>query len=87
MNQQVKIVGVQDYLESAHDVNKKAYIFRIGKGSNNEYSSRLGLNMFKLLQGEYILVIEFFPPSIDQLTVSVFSTSLNIGRQSTKLFT
>ena len=58
----------------------------MGKGSNNEYSSRMGLNMFKLPQCEYTSGIEFFPTSMAKVTMSVVSTSLNIGQQSTKLF-
>jgi len=42
--------------------------------------------MYLLPEGEFTLVIEFFPALMDQVTVSVVSTSLNIGRQSTKLF-
>ena len=32
------------------------------------------------------MAIEFFPPTMDEVSVSVVSTSLNIGQQSTKLF-
>jgi hypothetical protein len=78
--------GIKDFPASPHDVNKKAYLFRMGKGSQNEYLSRLGLNMFKLPDGEYTFAIEFFPPTLDTVSVSVRSTSLNIGQQSTKLF-
>ena len=42
--------------------------------------------MFKLPDGEYTLAIEFFPPTMDEVSVSVVSASLNIGQQSTKLF-
>jgi len=49
--------GINDFSDSPHDVNKKAYSFRIGKGLNNEYSSRLTFNIYKLPQGEYTLVI------------------------------
>ena len=45
--------GIKDFSDSPHDVNKKAYIFRMGKGSENGYSSRLGFNMLKLPDGEY----------------------------------
>jgi len=58
----------------------------MGKGLNNEYLSRLGFNMYKPPEGEFTLVIEFFAPVMNQVTVSVVSTSLNIGQQSTKLF-
>ena len=77
--------GIIDFSGSPHNVNKKAYSFRIGKGPQNQYSSRIGFNMFKLLEGEYTLAIEFFPPSMTNLSVDVVSTSLNIG-QATKLF-
>ena len=80
------VEGIVDFSASPHNVNKKAYKFKMGKNAQNEYSSRIGFNMFKLLEGEYTLAIEFFPPSTTNLSVSVVSTSLNIGQQSTKLF-
>jgi len=78
--------GIKEFPVSPHDVNKKAYSFKMGKGAQNWHSSRLSFNMYKLPEGEYTLAIEFFPPSMDQVTLSVVSTSLNIGQQSTKLF-
>lgn len=63
--------GIKEFLASPHDVNKKANSFRMGKGPQNWYSSRLSFNMYKLPEGEYTFVV---------------STSLNIGQQSTKLF-
>ena len=78
--------GIVDFSGSPHNVNKKAYKFKMGKDAQNEYSSRIGFNMFKLPEGEYTLANEFFPPSTTNLSVSVVSTSLNIGQQSTKLF-
>ena len=82
----VIVDGIVDFSGSPHNVNKKAYKFKMGKDAQNEYSSRIGFNMFKLPEGEYTLAIEFFPPSTTNLSVSVVSTSLNIGQQSTKLF-
>ena len=78
--------GIIDFPSSPHDVNKKVYSFRMGKGASNVYSSRLSFNMYKLPQGEFTLVIEFFPPFVEEVTVSVVSASLNIGQQSTKRF-
>ena len=78
--------GIVDFSGSPHNVNKKAYKFKMGKDSQNEYSSRIGFNMFKLPEGEYTLAIEFFSQGTTNLSVSVVSTSLNIGQQSTKLF-
>ena len=78
--------GIIDFSGSPHDVNKKAYSLKLGKGAQNEYSSRIGFNMFKLPEGEYTLAIEFFPPSMTNVSVDVIYTSLNIGQQATKLF-
>ena len=78
--------GIIDFSGSTHDVNKKAYSLKLGKGAQNECSSRIGFNMFKLPEGEYTLAIEFFPPSMTNLRVGVVSTSLNIKQQATKLF-
>jgi len=65
---------------------KKLTASKWKKNAQNEYSSRLGFNMFKLPEGEYTLTIEFLPPSTTHLSVNVVSTSLNIGQQSTKVF-
>ena len=82
----VIVDGIIDFSGSPHKVNKKAYCFKMGKGLQNQYSSRIGFNMFKLPEGEYTLAIEFFPPSMTNLRVDVVSSSLNIGQQATKLF-
>lgn len=78
--------GITDYSVSSYSINKKGYNFKIGKGASNEYSSRLGLKMFRLSEGEFTLVIEFFPSIMNSLSVNVVSESLNIGQQLTKLF-
>lgn len=78
--------GTVDFFASPHDVNKKAYRFRMGKGAKHRYSSRLGFNMYILSKGESTLVIEFFPQPMDEVTVTAFSTSLNIGSQAIRRF-
>lgn len=67
-------------------INKKGQVFRRGKGLHNEYSSKLGFNVYVLRKGEYTLVVEFFPPVIDDIRLNVVSTQWNIGQQSIKLF-
>ena len=73
--------GIMDFPASHHDVNKKAHSFKMGKGAQNWYSSRLGFNVFVLPNGEYTLVVKFFPPVMDKVTVSVISPQLNISQQ------
>ena len=43
--------GIIDFYGSPHDVDKKAYSFRLRKGAKNWYSSRLGFNVFALPNG------------------------------------
>ena len=57
-----------------------------GKGVKTDIHPDWVLNMFKLPDGEHTLAIEFLPPTMDEVTVSVVFASLNIGQQSTKLF-
>ena len=74
------VSSITDFSESLHPISKKANNFKIGKDPNNRYSARLGLNMFKLPDGEFSFVIEFLPPKMDELSVNVVSESLNIGK-------
>ena len=71
------VSSITDFSESLHPISKKANNFKIGKDPNNRYSARLGLNMFKLPDGEFSFVIEFLPPKMDELSVNVVSESLN----------
>lgn len=80
------IVGISDYQDSPHTSNKKAYNLKLTKNPQNKYSSRIGFNMSSISEGEYTIVIEFFPPSMTNVSVNMVSTSLNIARQSTKEF-
>ena len=47
--------GIEDFSDSPHDISEKAYSFRMGKGSNNQYASRLGFNMYKVPEVEFTL--------------------------------
>ena len=55
----IRVTGIVGFSGSPHTVNKKAYSFTAGKNAQNNYSSRIGFNMFKLSEGEYTLAIEF----------------------------
>lgn len=46
-------MAVNDFPDSPHDVNKKAYVFKMGKGLDNGYSSKFGFNVYVLPKGEY----------------------------------
>ena len=56
----------------------------MAKDDTNLFAGRLGLNMFKLPEGEFTLCIEFFPAKMTGVSVNVVSASLNVGKQTTK---
>ena len=76
--------AIVDFPNSPHLYNKKAYAFKVVKDDTNLFAGRLGLNMFKLPEGEFTLCIEFFPAKMTGVSVNVVSASLNVGKQTTK---
>ena len=76
--------AIVDFPNSPHLYNKKAYAFKVAKDDTNLFAGRLGLNMYKLPEGEFTLCIEFFPAKMTGVSVNVVSASLNVGKQTTK---
>ena len=76
--------AIVDFPNSPHLYNKKAYAFKVAKDDTNLFAGRLGLNMFKLPEGEFTLCIKFFPAKMTGVSVNVVSASLNVGKQTTK---
>ena len=56
------------------------------KGSPNQYRSRLGFNLYKLPVGYYTLVVEWFPPEMNEISVTVQATTISISNYTTKTF-
>ena len=83
----IKVDGIVDLSKSPHKHNKNAYDLKLIKNSNNNYVSRLGFNMYKLPEGEYIICVEFFPVKMANVSVNAVSSSLSVGQQTTTLFT
>ena len=84
----IKVLGISDFSESPHQINKKAYSLQLlfEKGSPNQYRSRLGFNLYKLPVGYYTLVVEWFPPEMSELSVAVQGTTISISNYATKTF-
>ena len=83
----IKVDGIVDLSKSPHKHNKKAYDLKIIKDSDNNYVSRLGFDMYKLPEGEYTICVEFFLVKMVNVSVNAVSSSLNVGQQTTTLFT
>ena len=83
----IEVDGIIDLEKSPHKHNKIAYDLKLKKTSGKNYASRLGFNMYKLPEGEYTICVEFFPVKMVNVSVNAVSSSLNIGQQTTTLFT
>ena len=84
----INVLSIDDYPESSHQVNKKAYFLKLllKKDSLNQYQSRLGFNLHPLPVGYYTMVVEFFPPEMNEVSVTPQATTLSISNHTTKNF-
>ena len=84
----IEVLGINDFPNSPHQINKKAYVLKLlfEKGSPNQYRSRLGFNLYKLPVGYYTLVVEWFPPEMNELSVTPQATTISISNYATKTF-
>ena len=84
----IKVLGINDFPNSPHQINKKAYQLQLlfEKDSPNQYRSRLGFNLYKLPVGYYTLVVEWFPPEMNELSVTPQATTISISNYATKTF-
>ena len=84
----INVLGIDDYPESPHQVKKKAYFLKLllKEDSPNQYQSRLGFNLHPLPVGYYTVVVEFFPPEINEVSVTPQAITLSISNHTTKNF-
>ena len=84
----IEVLGINDFPSSPHQINKKADQLKLlfEKGSPNQYRSRLGFNLYKLPVGYYTMVVEWFPPEMSELSVTVQTTTISISNYATKTF-
>ena len=84
----IEVLGINDFSDSPHQINKKAYSLKLlfEKGSPNQYRSRLGFNLYKLPVGYYTMVVEWFPPEMNEVSVTPQATTISISDHTTKTF-
>ena len=84
----IEVLGITDFSDSPHQINKKAYSLKLlfEKGSPNQYRSRLGFNLYKLPVGYYTMVVEWFPPEMNMISVTAQGTTISIADETTKTF-
>ena len=84
----INVLGINDFPESPHQINKKAYTLKLlfDKESPNQYRSRLGFNPHPLPVGYYTMVVEWFPPEMNEVSVTPQATTIEISNYSSKKF-
>ena len=84
----IEVLGIRDFPGSPHQINKKAYFLKLlfEKSSPNQYQSRLGFNLYKLPVGYYTMVAEWFPPEMNEVSVTPQATTISISNHTTKTF-
>ena len=83
------IKGIKKTNKDYHKINKEIYEMQLVLDSSGYYSSRLGINMYTLPNGEYSLVYElYFPNSIDSSTVQISAVSAveTVSKVTTNVF-
>ena len=82
----ITVKGISTFSNTPHTLFKKAYNFTIGKSALNEYNARIGFNFYPVFTGEYTYVVEYFPPTLTNVSVDCRSTPLNVNKQIFKKF-
>ena len=84
----IVVTGIVDFAASPHEINKKAYEITLVKDTDgsNDYRSRIGFNLYSLPLGYYTIIIEYMPPEMTNVIVTVQGTTISINSQTTKIF-
>ena len=83
------IKGIKKTNKDYHKINKETYEMQLVLDSSGYYSSRLGINMYILPNGEYSLVYElYYPNTIDSSTgqISAGSAAETVSKVTTNVF-
>ena len=83
------IKGIKKTDKDFHKINKETYEMQLLLDSRGYYSSRLGINMYILPNGEYSLVYElYYPNTIDSSTVQISAVSSveTVSKVATNVF-
>ena len=82
----ITVYGINKFPSTPHKIFKKAYEFHMAKNAQNKYKSRIGFNFYRLPAGTYTFVVEFFPPTTQDVSIDCRSTSINVNHQIFKSF-
>ena len=83
----IRVLGISDFPNSPHQVNRKAYNIQLVLGEDIQYRSRIGFNLHPLLVGYYTMIVEFFPPEITNVSTTPKATTISISNFTSTIFT
>ena len=79
------INAYEDYINSPHP-NLKAYKITINPTSNNLYDAAVKFNISYLAVGKYSIIIEYYPPSMDNVNIIATVNQITIHKQMKREF-
>ena len=82
----ITVLGILKFAQTLHTLNKNAYKFLMTKDAQNKYASRIGFNFYQLPVEPYTFLVEFFPPTLTNVSIDCRSTSINVNHQTMKNF-
>ena len=82
----ITVSGIKKFPQTPHTLNKKAYKLTMRKDAQNKYASRIGFNLYQLPAGGYTFVVDFFPPTLTNVSINCLSTAINVNHQTMKNF-
>ena len=83
----ITVNGIAAFNQSPHQ-NKRAYDITLIKDSgSNDYTSRIGFNIYTLAIGTYTIVFEFYPPEMTNIQLSCDASEAYIHKAVQRDFT
>ena len=83
----IRVLGISDFPDSSHQVNKKAYNIQLILGVEIQYRSRIFFNLHPLPVWYYMMVVEFFPQEMNNVSVTPEAKTISISNYVTNTFT
>ena len=82
----ITVNGILTFPNTPHTLFKKAYNVTIGKNAFNEYNARIGFNIYPIPIGTFTYVVEYFPPTMKNVSVDCEAAAVNVNKQIFKKF-
>ena len=86
-SENIRVLGISDFPNSPHQVNKKAYNIQLVLGEDLQYRSHIGFNLHPMPVGYHTMIVEFLPPEMTNVSVTLKATTVSISNYASTIFT